>query len=237
MRKIWFFLHTSVVPSSPEWHRQEIGMTASCLGRLWRQPARYSVAAEQCSCAFTGFFVMCDLQLPQRCFICDLVFPAQMAISCLTRPLHSCRTASGKIKVTLPGAGAISGLYLMAHLLHVRLNGDLTPFSHHIHSWSVVESTILGWHSIILLKVCLYFVGNSLSYALNPSDSLWRPPKLPPKTHVPPKSRHFVWPLTSPLHRPFASASPRPHCKVSYPITSKPKDVCLQGRVAACVSG
>lgn len=39
--------------------------------------------AEQCSCAFNGLFVICDLQLPPCCFICDLVFPGQMAISCL----------------------------------------------------------------------------------------------------------------------------------------------------------
>lgn len=34
------FLHTSVVPSSPGWLRQEMGMTASCPSRLWRQAAR-----------------------------------------------------------------------------------------------------------------------------------------------------------------------------------------------------
>lgn len=126
-KKKRFFLHTSVVPSSPRWHRQEMGMTASCPGRLWRQAASYGVAAEQCSCAFTGFFVMRDLQLPQRRFICDLVLPSQMAISRLTRPLRSCRTASGKIKVTPPSAGTSSGLYLTAYLLRVLLNGDLTP--------------------------------------------------------------------------------------------------------------
>lgn len=77
---------------------------------------------------------MRDLQLPQRRFICDLVFPGQMAISCLTRPLHSCRTASGKIEVTPPSAGASSGLYLTAYLLLVRFDGDLTPFMLRIES-------------------------------------------------------------------------------------------------------
>lgn len=67
--------HTSVVLSSPEWRRQEIGMTASCLSRLWRQTARDDVMVDHCSWAFTRLFVMCDLQLPPCCFICDLVFP------------------------------------------------------------------------------------------------------------------------------------------------------------------
>lgn len=92
------FLHTSVVPSSPGWHRQEMGMTASCLGRLWWQTMRNDVMAEQCSCAFSRLFVMRDLQLPPRCFICDLVFPGQMAIGCLTCPLCSSSTVCGKKK-------------------------------------------------------------------------------------------------------------------------------------------
>ena len=62
------FLHTSVVLSSPGWRRQEMGMTASCLCRLWRQATRNDVTAEQCSWAFTRLFVMCDLQLPPLLF-------------------------------------------------------------------------------------------------------------------------------------------------------------------------
>lgn len=96
--KNWVFLHTSLAPSSPGWRRQEMGMTASCLSRLWRQATRYDVMAERCSCPFTRLFVMCDLLLPHCCFICDLVFPDQMAISCLTCPLYSCRTVCGKKK-------------------------------------------------------------------------------------------------------------------------------------------
>ena len=33
---------------------------------------------------------------PSRCFICDLVFPGQMAIGCLTCPLCACRTIRWK---------------------------------------------------------------------------------------------------------------------------------------------
>lgn len=99
-KKIAVFLHTSVVPSSPGWRRQEMGMTVSCLSRLWRCATSYGATAEWRSWAFTGLFVMCDLQLPRCLFICDLVLPGRMAISCSTRPLRSCRGPYRKQNVT-----------------------------------------------------------------------------------------------------------------------------------------
>lgn len=121
------FLHTSVVPSSPGWHRREMGITASCLSQLWRQATRYDVMAEQRSCAFTRLFVMCDLQLPHCCFICDLVLPGQMAISCLTCPLCSCRAVHGKIKWHGRALGSRSGPYIIAFQLDVYRNSNLSP--------------------------------------------------------------------------------------------------------------
>lgn len=87
-------LSCAVVPRGRR--RQEMGMTASCLSGLWRRRMRDDLMAEWRCCAFSGFFVTCDLHFPPCCFICDLVLPGQMAIGRLTCPLWSCRTLEQK---------------------------------------------------------------------------------------------------------------------------------------------
>lgn len=81
--------------------------------------------AERCSCPFTRLFVMCDLLLPHCCFMCDLVFPDQMAISCLTCPLYSCRTVCGKKSDTEEDKATIRTLHNIITISCV-LNCDLS---------------------------------------------------------------------------------------------------------------